>query len=417
MAERVVVVGAGLAGLSAADDLLRAGHEPIVLEARDRVGGRVHSRSLQIGGAEAVVEMGAEFILPGCTEVLGLVERFGLGLWGKGMRYGNRAPRGVEVSEGALQEASVLIDEALREGREGTARQLLDDLALDPGAREAIIARAEVSAAAPADLVPAVELGGLARLSDEPAPSVAGGNQRLAGALAAGLGDRVHLSEPVRVIERNEPGDRARVRVRTDSGEVEGAACVIAVPASVLGVNGVPGGIEFEPPLPVELVDALAGIQYGHAAKLFVPLRPCGVPLVPSATLAVPDRYWAWTATGADEEVQPVLNAFAGSAPALERLRVEEGPEEWVHRLAALRPDLDLDLDSDPDGIVLSTWDDEVWTRVAYSLEPSADAIERMEVGVGPITFAGEHVAREMGALMEGAVRSGRAAAERVTSR
>jgi monoamine oxidase len=75
---RVAVVGAGLAGLAAADALATAGIEPVVLEARDRVGGRVHSRELDNG---AVVEMGAEFILPGCTAVLETAERFGLGLW------------------------------------------------------------------------------------------------------------------------------------------------------------------------------------------------------------------------------------------------------------------------------------------------------------------------------------------------
>lgn len=405
-AKRVIVVGAGLAGLSAADELLRSGYEPVVLEARDRVGGRVHSRALEVDGSEAVVEMGAEFILPGCSELLGLVERFGLGLWDKGMRYGNRVPRGVEVSEGALEEASMLIDEALREGREGTARELLDDLTIDPGAREAIIARAEVSAAAPASDVPAVELGGLARLSDEPAPSIAGGNQRLALALAAELGAAVHLGEPVRVVK----WDQAGARAHTDAGVVEGVACVIAVPATVIGRPG-PEGVRFDPSLPADLAGALAGIDYGHAAKLFVPLRS---PAPASATLAVPDRYWTWTSTGADGEVQPVLNAFAGSAPALERLRVEAGPEEWARRLRALRPDLHLDLD--PEGLVLSTWDDEEWTRAAYSLEPGLGTIERLESGAGPITFAGEHVAREKGALMEGAIRSGRAAAGRIAA-
>ena len=62
-----------------------------MLEARDRVGGRVWSRRLDNG---AVVEMGAEFILPGNTAVRGLAERLGLGLWDKGMRYGQREPRG-----------------------------------------------------------------------------------------------------------------------------------------------------------------------------------------------------------------------------------------------------------------------------------------------------------------------------------
>ena len=85
------MVGAGLAGLVAAEELARGGAEVAVLEARPRVGGRVWSQRLPNG---AVVEMGAEYILPGNTAIRELAERFGLGLWDKGMRYGRRDPRG-----------------------------------------------------------------------------------------------------------------------------------------------------------------------------------------------------------------------------------------------------------------------------------------------------------------------------------
>jgi monoamine oxidase len=80
---RVVVVGAGLAGLAAADALRRAGADVVVVEARDRVGGRVFSKRLCNG---AVVEMGAEFILPGSALTRELAARFRLGLWDKAMR-------------------------------------------------------------------------------------------------------------------------------------------------------------------------------------------------------------------------------------------------------------------------------------------------------------------------------------------
>ena len=82
---RVVVVGAGLAGLVAADELQRAGAEVVVLEARDRVGGRVWSRRL---GNGAVVEMGAEFILPGNTAVASWPSASGSGSGTRGCATG-----------------------------------------------------------------------------------------------------------------------------------------------------------------------------------------------------------------------------------------------------------------------------------------------------------------------------------------
>ena len=120
---KALVVGAGLAGLVAADELQRAGADVVVLEARDRVGGRVWSRRLDNG---AVVEMGAEFVLPGNTAIRELAERFGLGLWDKGMRYGQREPRGVDVTPDELAHAVEAVGQALAEGAPDlTARRFL----------------------------------------------------------------------------------------------------------------------------------------------------------------------------------------------------------------------------------------------------------------------------------------------------
>ena len=83
---KVVVVGAGLAGLAAADRLREAGADVEVFEARDRVGGRVWS--VPFNGA--TVERGAEFILPGNIEVRRLAVRFQLPLVRKGTQYGAR---------------------------------------------------------------------------------------------------------------------------------------------------------------------------------------------------------------------------------------------------------------------------------------------------------------------------------------
>ena len=74
----VVVVGAGLAGLSAAQNLIDAGKKVVVLEARDRVGGRVGNFNISNGG---VVEIGAAFVGPTQDYVLTLAEELSVQLF------------------------------------------------------------------------------------------------------------------------------------------------------------------------------------------------------------------------------------------------------------------------------------------------------------------------------------------------
>jgi monoamine oxidase len=91
---RVVVAGAGFAGLLAAYRVARAGHEVVVLEARDRVGGRVWSQELVPGDPRTVVERGAEFVLNGYDLMRALAGEFGLQLAEMAMSYYEREPRG-----------------------------------------------------------------------------------------------------------------------------------------------------------------------------------------------------------------------------------------------------------------------------------------------------------------------------------
>ncbi len=75
----VAIVGAGLAGMTAARQLAAAGKSVIVVEARPRVGGRCYSRPLGVPGATDVANMGATFVGPTQHQVLGLLKELGIG--------------------------------------------------------------------------------------------------------------------------------------------------------------------------------------------------------------------------------------------------------------------------------------------------------------------------------------------------
>ncbi len=400
---RVCVIGAGFAGLAAAATLADRGVEPLVVEARKRVGGRVLSQQL---ANDAVVERGAEFAEPRHRTITRVAGQLGLVLAPLGIRAGEREPRGGigTTLERVLAEVARL-ERLVAERRDQLAGrsvgQVLAELPLDPGASEAIAVRLQVSWARPAEELAASVLDQVrAAFSGEESLRVVGGNQRIALRLAERLGPALRLASPAEAVEWSAAG----VRVRAAGDWVSADACVVAVPASVLD------RVRFDPPLPEWKAGALARVVYGHAAKLVVPLAR---PAPASVVLSVPERFWAWTAMGADGRVAPVVNAFAGSAPALQRLRVDAGPAGWLEQLRALRPDLALQ----ERGAILATWSDDPWSRGAYSTRPvgwRADDDELLARPVGHLHFAGEHTAGRWSGGMEGALRSGLRAAEEV---
>jgi monoamine oxidase len=394
---RVCVIGAGLAGLAAADALNHAGAEVVVFEARDRVGGRVHTRRL---ANDALVEMGAEFFEDEHRCLHDLVKRFALGVVARDMRYSEREPRGVSVTADQVRAGAERVRAALREHPQArSVPQLLDLVDLDEAVREAILARVEVSTARAASDVDAHHLAGFASgFGGAESRRIVEGNQALALGLAAALGDAVRLATPVRGVSVTPTG----VDVATAEGEAHADAVVVAVPAAALS------RIAFEPGLPPGKRGALDRVATGEAAKLFVPLA---APAAPSAVISVPERYWCWTARDASGQVAPVVSCYAGSAPALARLRIETGPGQWLASLRDLRPDLSLD----EDDALISRWDDE-WTGGAFTVPGPGQAPgdqEALRARVGRIVFCGEYTAGELAGLMEGALASGlRAAAE-----
>ena len=401
--ERVIVIGAGFAGLAAATELAERGHDILVLEARDRVGGRVWSERIDTpAGPSVVIERGAEFVLDGYATLRALARQHGLALADTGMSYYVREPRGVAgVDAAAVAAAGEQVVRAAASPMDAapSVAQLVAGMGFAPAVAEALLARVEISAGLGSDQLGVSVLEHIAAFDPLPSHRIAGGNQGLALALARRLGERVRLRAPVRAVDWT---DSDAPRVRTDADDLAADRVVLALPLPVLRA------LACTPALPDWKRQAHDRVAVGAAAKLHVPLH--ATPGL-SAVMSVPDRFWCWTAT-ADGAAAPVLNCFAGSPTALGRLGVEQGATGWIERVTALRPDLRLAAG----GAVLTTWSDDPWALGAYradglTAQPGDD--DALAAPVGPLCFAGEHTAGAWSGLMEGALRSGvRAAGE-----
>jgi monoamine oxidase len=401
----VVVVGAGFSGLSAGRALRRAGLPVVVLEARDRVGGRVHSVRLSNG---AVAELGAEWIMEGDAALRNLAAELGIDLSTAGIDYIRRDARGELAATLEEQEEAL---EAARDARERltpdqvrghTLGSFIDSLPISDRQRATLRARLQGTTSSELDRV-------TLRITEADRAFHAGsgtyfraakGNEGIAAAMAAELPD-VRLGHRVRALEQ----DGGAVTVRTDAGDLRARAAIVTVPPSVVA------DLAFRPELPAEQKRAFVELPMGVASKLAAGTTE------PPALRALQDveiPYWCWAALGEDPgHARATVAAFAGSPSAQEKLRTASGrPEAWMERLRALNPDVSFSGE-----VVLKTWADDPFARGSYSSfdDRSWDRIPLLSRNVGRIAFAGEHTAapHDYG-TMNGAILSGLRAAEDV---
>lgn len=395
---KVCVIGAGLAGLAAAESLARAGADVVVLESGERVGGRVWSEQLSNGG---LIERGGEFITAGYEATEAVASRLGLTLEGMGIRYPDRE---LEPDPGlerrAVLDAAEAVAAAAGADPDAPAAVVLERVVDDPAIRELFASRVQSAAAYAFDRMDARWLGDVPKLVDRAETRrVRGGNQRLAEELAAGLPHDVKLGERVVAIGH----DESRVRVRTERASLDADACVLAVPSSLLGDIGI------DPPLPSATSSEISEIPMSSAAKLAVPLRS---PAAPRAVMSVPHRFWAWT-TPSDQVGGRVVGAWAGSLPVLDALDARSGDlGRWLELLGELWPDLELE----PEAAELTLWDETAWPRGAYSVR-STDIEGPPDTGNPKLFLAGEYTAGAWSGTIEGALRSGLRAARDVAPR
>ena len=261
----VVVVGAGLAGLTAARTLASRGLRIVVLEARERVGGRTLSHPL-LGDQ---VDLGAQWVGPTQGRVLALARELGVAtfpqfhagnkvllLGGRRSLYPRTVPSLPLLGLLSLQLAISRLDWLARQvplERPYAARKAAawDKLSVadwlarhvrrDDARAILRIAVNAIFAAEPEDLSLLFFLfylrsgGGLIKLSEVRGGAqqdrLAGGAQQLAQRLAEALGERVMLGSPVTAIEQN---DHA-VTVSTPGARYQARAAIVALPPALAG--------------------------------------------------------------------------------------------------------------------------------------------------------------------------------------
>lgn len=384
---RLVVVGAGLAGLAAATDAWAAGWDVIVLEREPRVGGRV--LTLRLGGE--VAEGGGEFIDASHTEMRRYAQRFGLPLqdvyrtgpdlpgcaYLDGRRRADRGHDGAEdrfyaaldrqPGSDALDRSSVadLLDR-LRPGPEARAyleHSLLDDYTVAPRELSLLFAvRSEW-----------VAVRGPERYR------VREGNDRIPEALADALGTRVHRDAAVDSVAWSDRG----AEVRAAGERFAADACVLATPLPALR------DVAMTPKLPARLAAAVQQVQYGRVVKV---------------ALRYPDRPWRAQGFNGDTRTDLPIGTTWEATSSRVLLVYAAG--------AAEVPDAAGDVARIYPGAVASeartvTWPASYAAFAPGQVVPFAGVLRRP---AGRLLLAGEHVSRIAG-YMEGAVRSGRRAA------
>lgn len=429
---RVLVAGAGLAGLSAAFALETDGADVTIVDARDRVGGRVWTlRDGFAGGQHA--EAGADLIEDGQQAVRDLARELGLetraclrggfgyyGLTSRGRRAMQPEPPSLTKVLPALRSlihTYHLAEQrwdgviASRLGRQSVAEWLSTQSA-PAWVRERAAALRGLFLADPEDLSLLAWVDYLAE-----APSgvvrdgimrVVGGNDRLATGLAARLRRPVETGVVLRALEQR---PRRIIASLERGGRVDrwhGDFVVCALPASTLR------HVAMTPVLPEAQADAIARLRYGAATRVLLQFeRPFWCRRGrPRAWASAQAHGAVWDAAEGQRGRGGVLSLLAGGGAArdLARLHRQRGMGGIVSALGWLGRPAPL-----VHGVIVR-WDRDPWAGGGYAyFDPGFPPAWRdlLARPAGRVVFAGEHTSQRWQGYMNGAIESGqRAAAE-----
>ncbi len=431
-----VVVGAGVAGLTAARLLAARGERVVVLEARDRVGGRLHTE--RAGGR--VTDRGASWIHGIDGSPVHAVARafdlemaeFTVGSYQAGGRpiayYGPDATRLTDDQVERFVADTAAIDTAL-----------IDVLTQAEGAASyADVVRAAVAAVAARDGWDSARAARVVEYFDHRSEEQYGADARLLDAhgledeivdgdevvfprgydeLATRLADGldVRLGHPVtRVVRGVSTGGDHGVVVETAEGSFRAGHAVVTVPIGVLRADEV----SFEPPLPEAIRHSISLLEMNAFEKVF---------------LRFAERFWdddvyairrqgeaaAWWHSWYDltrAHAEPTLLTFAAGRCAQET-RTWSDAEVAASVLASLR-EIYGDAVTEPVQVLRTAWQDDPWTHGSYAymtIGCTGDDHDRIAEPVdGVLHLAGEATWGEDPATVNAAMRSGHRAAERI---
>lgn len=446
----VVVVGAGISGLVAARNLVKAGKDVLVVEANDRVGGRVLNHTVTGG---SVIESGGAFVGPTQNHILALSKELGVETFKEYVKGQNvYAAKGMKLKyTGTVPlDPLILADAALlqlridqmsqqvpvdapwtakkaREWDSITVDQWIRKNTLIPRVREVLLAYLQPSFGTDGKNMSLLFfLWYIATAGDETNAGTferssgtangaqdsrfVGGSQLVPLRMAEALGDRVALNAPVRKISQT----TSAVQISTDRGTVTAQQVIVAVPPP-LALN-----IEWAPQLPTKRLELLRGLRMGQLMKCDAVyetpfwrakgLSGSGVATY-GAVRAMFDNSPPDAAVG-------VLLAFVGGSTwetygrlplAERRAAVLEGFARFVGKEAL-----------NPIEYVEQDWTLEPWTKGSPIASPTPGTItsfgSTIREPVGRVHWAGTETSTYWSGFMDGAVRAGERAATEVGS-
>jgi putrescine oxidase len=440
----VVVIGAGACGLTAATQLRAAGASVVVLEARDRVGGRLWTDE----SSGALLELGGQWVSPDQTALQGAIDELGLETFSR-YREGDSVYVGPDhvphrftgdifpasaETQAEIERMIVVIDELTAQLDPDrpwehpraaeldaiTWRAFLETLSDDPEARsnvamftaEAMLTKPSYAFSALQSLLMAASAGSFSHLVDADFildKRVVGGLQQVPLRLAAGLGDDVLLGHPVRRIKWSNGG----VTVVADGDlTVVGRRVVVAVPPNLYD------RIDYVPTLPLRRHVMHQHLSLGLVIKIHAVYetpfwRADGLSGTAfSPYLPVHEAY----DNSNHGDPRGILVGFASDTRAdrLLAMSAEERQAAILESLAAYYGERA----KHPTIYFESDWGSEEWTRGAYAASFDMGGLERfgadLRTPVGPIHFASSDLAGAGYQHVDGAIRMGHWVADQV---